>query len=84
METPGVRAFAPSDPSGPGDHDASLRRRIEEGLRWSPFVDHEKIRVEVTGGTVTLRGSVEGPFARENVLNTVTEAGATKVIDDLR
>ena len=42
----------------PNPSDAQIKKNIEDGLFWSPFVHRDDITVTVDGGVATLTGTV--------------------------
>jgi len=64
--------------------DAQLTKDIEYGMKWSPFVDADNVKVTVKNGIVTLSGTVRSWFAATKAANEAYEAGAHEVINNLK
>ncbi len=63
--------------------DKEIKRRIENQLWWSPYVNLDDIDVTVEGGKAILEGTVETPReSRFAVINAI-EGGAKKVENNL-
>lgn len=67
-----------------GMSDRELEKAVRSELSWSPFVDEDPIRVNVRQGVVTLQGSVEDPSEMAAAVDNAYEAGARRVINQLR
>lgn len=63
--------------------ERDLWRRVENQIKWSPFIDREAVDVMVNGGTVTLTGQVHSTFERDAAIRNAFEAGALSVHDNL-
>lgn len=67
----------PTAESAPTDDE--LRRNVEQEIRWSPFVDAEKIKVHVERGVVTLTGVTDSEHGYRAASANAREGGATHV-----
>jgi osmotically-inducible protein OsmY len=64
---------------------ADVKQRIENALRRSAELDSDAIKVSVTGGTVTLDGTVDSWLARDQAEDAAWAApGVAEVRDNLR
>jgi osmotically-inducible protein OsmY len=63
--------------------DLELREDVEYQLFWSPFVDSDKIDVEVDHGSVILRGRVSSWQAYRSARSNALDAGAKDVRNQL-
>lgn len=63
--------------------DQELKAEIEDELWWSPFVNGDRIRVQVQGGVATLHGTVENQDEIADAVENAYEAGAKRVISRL-
>lgn len=59
--------------------DLRLERAIREELWWSPFVDSDRIEVEVQDGIATLRGEVHDKAEMSAATRNALDGGATRV-----
>jgi osmotically-inducible protein OsmY len=57
----------------------ALGDAVRQRLAWSALVDADRVRVDVKGGTVTLRGDVPTWAARHAAETLAHDAGATRV-----
>jgi len=64
--------------------DQQLERDVEDELFWSPFVDSDRIRVEVDDGVVTLSGQADTWMERGAAQDNAYDAGATHVRNQIR
>jgi osmotically-inducible protein OsmY len=62
--------------------DADIARAIEDGLRWVTYVPKDAIKVLVEKGWVTLSGTVEWDYQRQNVEGAVRYLTGVKGISD--
>ncbi|MGE3561472.1 MAG: BON domain-containing protein [Nitrospira sp.] len=67
-----------------GRSDDDLRSAITSQLWWSPFVDEDRVWVDVRHGVVTLTGTVETLWEKKFAEDNAREAGARVVQNDLR
>jgi len=63
--------------------DASIKKQIESEFFWSPFVDGDSVKVEVSGGKATLTGSVDSWHERLAATENALEGGAIEVVNKL-
>lgn len=63
--------------------DRELKAEIEDELWWSPFVNDDRIRVDVQDGVATLHGTVENQDEIADAVENAYEAGAKRVISRL-
>lgn len=66
-----------------GKSDWEIREDIKDELFWSPFVDSDKVNVEVDNGEATLTGTVETWQERQAATENAFEGGAVTVDNDL-
>jgi len=59
--------------------DIEIKQDIESELWWSPFVDEDEVKVEVSGGVATLTGSVDSWIEHGAATDNAYEGGATWV-----
>ena len=64
--------------------DQAIRESIEDELFWSPFVDEDDIRVEVTDGVALLYGVVDDEFEINTAIANGLEGGARYVKNRLK
>ena len=64
--------------------DWQIKEKVNDQLFWSPFVDEDKVNVEVNEGIVTLTGSVDSWSAWNQAEKNAFEAGAKDVINKLK
>ncbi len=79
----GWRPSPPAARTRDAADDRTLRRAIEQKLRWNPFIDPTAIQIAVAGGAVTLSGRVASPAARQSATAAALAAGASSVINRL-
>ncbi|MGH8207052.1 MAG: BON domain-containing protein [Steroidobacteraceae bacterium] len=87
----GSPGYAPSVPRGPsaaasgaaGAADERLHELIRERLTEDPGIDAGNVTIEVTGGKVTLSGTVATRHARAEVEQCVENCGAREIQNDL-
>jgi len=64
--------------------DTALERAAADALAWHALVPHERVRVSVTNGRVTLNGSVEWQFQREAAAKAVSSLiGVRAVVNNI-
>jgi osmotically-inducible protein OsmY len=63
--------------------DFAIKRDIEDELFWSPFVDADQVKVEVTDGVATLTGTVDTWNERAWAAENAREGGALSVRNQL-
>lgn len=64
---------------------ADVKEKIEAALRRNAEIDARKISVDISDGSVTLRGTVRSFVEREDAVSAAWAApGVRKVIDELR
>lgn len=59
--------------------DRELKAAIEDELWWSPFVNDERIRVDVQDGVAVLHGTVENKDEIADAVENAYDAGAKRV-----
>jgi len=64
--------------------DDEIRDRIEDELAWSPFVDEDRVVVNVSDGVAVLTGVVEDLRERRAATENALEAGARRVRNHLK
>lgn len=64
--------------------DEQIKKNIEDGFFWSPFVDRSDIKVAVNGGVATLTGTVGTRMGWGEVDRDAYKGGATQVIDQVK
>jgi osmotically-inducible protein OsmY len=69
--------------SPPLKSDWEIRQDIRDELRWSPYVDSDRIAVSVKDGVATLRGLVDDWAERRAAVENAYEGGALSVRDEL-
>ncbi len=79
----GWRPSPPAARTRDAADDRTLRRAIQQKLRWNPFIDPAAIQIAVSGGVVTLTGRVASPAARQSATADALAAGAGSVINRL-
>lgn len=83
----GVRALANDlDIDLPGDShrtDTEIAEAAANSLKWATLVPHERIKVTLHNGWVSLEGEVEWKYQREAAYNTVRHLMGIKGIDNL-
>ena len=68
----------------PQAHVSDVKNKIEEALRRSAELDSQRIVVETTDGSVTLKGTVRTWVEHEDAVNAAWSApGVTRVVDRL-
>jgi len=82
----GVKALAVEmDVKLPGSNtrtDADLARSVENVLQWSTGVPHDRIKVKVEGGYLTLSGEVDWEFQRRTAASAVRYLIGVKGVSD--
>jgi osmotically-inducible protein OsmY len=63
--------------------DGEIKSEIESELFWSPFVDEDRITVEVENGIATLSGTVDSKAERSTAEANAFDGGAVLVNNDL-
>ena len=64
--------------------DAQIAEGIHEELLWSPFIDAERVKVDVTHGGARLTGQVESQSERIAATEDAYEGGAVTVDNELK
>lgn len=86
--SPYLRPYAPYweswhyPPLSSDENDADMATAIENELSWSPFVNAYQVKVSVTNGIATLKGTVDSSRERTAAIDSAYEAGALKVEGD--
>lgn len=75
--------YSPSQPTVQRP-DASIEMEIRDELRWSPFVDKDRIEVSVQAGVATLTGEVDSYSQRRIAAENAIDGGAVAVVNQLR
>ena len=72
-----------SEMSGPQPYlsDDQIKKNIEDGFFWSPFVDSDDIKVTVDGGVATLTGTVGTWIGWGEADKDAHKGGATEVLN---
>jgi osmotically-inducible protein OsmY len=63
--------------------DREIHRDVASELYWSPFVDADRVTIDVDNGVVTLTGAVGSPRERLVARDNALEGGALAVNNDL-
>ncbi|MCB0338553.1 MAG: BON domain-containing protein, partial [Bdellovibrionales bacterium] len=63
--------------------DRVIEASIREQYKWSPYIDTGDIRIEVTDGSVTLKGSLDTWKQRVEAIENAFQGGAKSVSDKL-
>ncbi|MEA2723735.1 MAG: hypothetical protein QOH59_1506 [Gemmatimonadales bacterium] len=63
--------------------DPEIARAVLDGLKWNILVPHENIKVTVENGWVTLRGSVDWFYQKEEAERTVRNITGVKGVSNL-
>jgi osmotically-inducible protein OsmY len=63
--------------------DREIHREVASELYWSPFVDADRVTIDVDNGVVTLTGAVGSPRERLVARDNALEGGALAVNNDL-
>lgn len=63
--------------------DQEVERNITDELFWSPFVDADQVKVQVTSGVATLQGSVDSHAEMRAAVANAYEGGAVRVTNKL-
>jgi len=64
--------------------DAQIKKKIEDGFFWSPFVDRADITVTVHGAVATLTGTVGTWVGWNEADKDAHKSGATAVLDQIK
>jgi osmotically-inducible protein OsmY len=64
--------------------DEQIKKSIQDGLFWSPFVDSDDIKVSVNEGVATLTGTVGTRIGLGEVGNDAYQGGASKVVNQVK
>lgn len=64
--------------------DEELKTSIEDQLWWSPFVDEDRVQVEVRQGVATLTGTVDTAWEKSVAEENAREGGASVVRNHLQ
>ena len=62
--------------------DAAIARAAENALKWHAFVPHDRIKVSVELGWITLEGEVEKQFERETARQVVLHLAGVKGVNN--
>jgi osmotically-inducible protein OsmY len=63
--------------------DREILENIKEEIRWSPFVDEEKVDVRVEDGQAILTGTVNSKLEHDAAIENAREGGAKSVSNQL-
>ncbi len=63
--------------------DSEIRKKVENELWWSPFVNENQIKVIVENGSVILNGTVNTRFQKQQAEKKALEGGAFTVENNL-
>jgi len=63
--------------------DPEIARAVLDALKWNTLVPHERIKVTVENGWVTLRGSVDWYYQKEEAERTVRNITGVKGVSNL-
>jgi osmotically-inducible protein OsmY len=84
---PGVRGVAVElkiRQPGPGMRtDGEIAQAAREALRWNTLIPHERIRIKVEIGWITLTGTVDWPHQRSHAENSVRQLWGSKGVINL-
>jgi osmotically-inducible protein OsmY len=75
----GYEMFGPQ----PDLSDAQIKKKIEDGFFWSPFVDRSDIKVTVNGAVATLTGTVGTWIGWNEADKDAHKSGATAVLNQI-
>ena len=64
--------------------DERIKKNIESGLFWSPFVHSDEIKVAVDGGVATLTGTVGTWIGWREVDRDARRSGAIGVVNRVK
>ena len=64
--------------------DSAIKDKIEYMLSWSPFINSEKINVDVKDGMVILTGSVNSAYESRKANTIAQDGGANTVVNVLK
>ena len=64
--------------------DAQIKKKIEDGFFWSPFVDRDDIKITVNGAVATLTGTVGTWIGWNEADKDAHKSGATAVLDQIK
>jgi len=64
--------------------DSAIKDKIDYMLSWSPFVNSEKINVDVKDGMVILTGSVNSAYENKTAETIAQDGGANTVVNVLK
>jgi osmotically-inducible protein OsmY len=64
--------------------DSQLKREIASRLARDPSPQVKRVEIEVIEGVVTLSGQVEDQAAHDRTMVAATDAGARRIVDDLK
>jgi osmotically-inducible protein OsmY len=64
--------------------DEQIKRNIEDGFFWSPFVHSKDIKVSVDGGVATLTGTVATWIGFNEADKDAHQSGATEVLNRVK
>jgi osmotically-inducible protein OsmY len=70
-------------PTGSQRPDPDIARAVLDGLEWNILVPHENIKVTVEDGWVTLRGTVDWYYQKEEAERTVRNITGVKGVSNL-
>lgn len=63
--------------------DSEIRQTVLRGLKWDPRIDETNIGVEVSGGVVTLSGTVTNQGKRQAAQRCAHRVGVRDVVNEL-
>jgi len=64
--------------------DRAIEAEILDEMWWSPYIDNERVRIEVDNGVATLKGSVESRSESQAAVENAYEGGAVRVDNELQ
>lgn len=76
-----VANFIDYEHSQPEKEDWQLRRDVENEFFWSPYVEIDDVKIDVSDGVVTLTGTADTMLERRMAVNNAFDAGAKDVVN---
>ncbi len=76
-----VANFIDYEHTQPEKEDWQLKRDVENEFFWSPYVDKDNVKIDVSDGVVTLTGTADTMLERRMAVENALEAGAKDVVN---